>query len=276
MMPRDGMMGIFLQGDTHIYNPQSVVEAMLEGEYHSYWSGTESYSSLKQYIEMNFDGLRDDVVAMLAGEQRKINTASFENDMTSFKNKDDVLTLLIHLGYLGYDSFNRVAFVPNDEIREQFADTIEVGGWKEIASALKKSDSLLSVVLEGDTETVAQLIDEAHMDNTSVLSYNNENALSNVVSIAFYSARRYYKLVREYPSGKGFADLVFIPYKNVDMPALLVELKWDVSADAAINQINDRKYISALDGYSGEIILVGINYDRNTKKHSCEIQYCDY
>ena len=141
---------------------------------------------------------------------------------------------------------------------------------------IKKSDSLLSSVLEGDTETVAQLIDEAHMDNTSVLSYNNENASSNVVSIAFYSARRYYKLVCEYPSGKGFADLVFIPYKNVDMPALLVELKWDVSADAAINQINDRKYISALDGYLGKIILVGINYDRNTKKHSCEIQYYDY
>ena len=119
--------GYILARDTHIYNPQSVVEAMLEGEYHSYWCSTESYSSLKQYIEMNFDGLRDDIVAMLAGEQRKINTALFENDMTSFKNKDDTLTLLIHLGYLGYDSFNRVAFVPNDEIRKQFADTIEVG-----------------------------------------------------------------------------------------------------------------------------------------------------
>ena len=121
--------GYILARDIHIYNPQSVVEAMLEGEYHSYWSGTESYSSLKQYIEMNFDGLRDDVVAMLAGEHRKINTASFENDMTSFKNKDDVLMLLIHLGYLGYDAIEMKVFTPNYEIRQRFVTATTKAIW---------------------------------------------------------------------------------------------------------------------------------------------------
>lgn len=121
--------GYILARDIHIYNPQSVVEAMLEGEYHSYWSSTESYSSLKQYIEMNFDGLRDDVVAMLAGEHRKINTASFENDMTSFKNKDDVLTLLIHLGYLGYDAIEMKVFIPNYEIRQRFVTATTKAIW---------------------------------------------------------------------------------------------------------------------------------------------------
>lgn len=268
--------GYTLAKKTHIYNPQSVVEAMLEGEYCSYWTNTEAYSSLKQYIEMNFDGLKDDIVAMLAGEQRKVNTASFENDMTSFKSKDDVLTLLIHLGYLGYDPDWSKAFVPNMEIREQFASTIAAGGWAVVSDSLKKSDELLDAVLNGDSENVARLIDEAHTDNTSILAYNNENSLSNVISIAFYSARRYYTLIREYPSGKGFADVVFVPYKNVDMPAVVVELKWDVSAGAAIKQIKDRDYVQSLKGYSGRIILVGINYDRNTKKHTCKIENFDY
>jgi RecB family endonuclease NucS len=111
-----------------------------------------------------------------------------------------------------------------------------------------------------------------HSDNTSILSYNDENSLSCVITLAYFSAGKDYTLVREMPAGKGFADIVFLPRRNADKPAMIVELKWDKSADGAVEQIKNKKYINALKDYDGEVLLVGINYDKATKKHSCVIE----
>ena len=119
---------------------------------------------------------------------------------------------------------------------------------------------------------MAKGIDIVHMENTSILSYNDENALSCVITLAYYSARKDYTLIRELPAGKGFADMVFLPRKGSDRPALLVELKWDQSAQGAIDQIKDRRYAGALATYQGEVLLVGINYQKKTKAHSCRIE----
>ena len=123
-----------------------------------------------------------------------------------------------------------------------------------------------------DGEAVAKGLDTVHMDLTSILSYNNENALSCVISMAYYSARTDYTMIRELPTGKGFADLVFLPHKYSDKPAMVVELKWDQSVEAAIKQIKDKNYVKALEQYTGEILLVGVNYDKESKKHQCEIE----
>ena len=192
--------------------------------------------------------------------------------MTTFKSKDDVLTLLIHLGYLGYDPISKKTFIPNEEIRGEFITSINVSRWDEVTVAISNSEALLDATLRKDADTVARAIDKVHSDTTSILTYNNENSLSCVISLAYYSARNYYTLVREMPSGKGFADIVFIPHKNINRPAIVVELKWNSSADAAIEQIRSKNYTDALKGYSGDIILVGINYDKTTKKHSCVIE----
>ena len=256
----------------HIYSPRSVVEAMRREEFDTYWTTTETYESLKGYIKRNFDGLKDDVIIMLGGGRCRINPRSFQNDMTSFQNKDDVLTLLVHLGYLAFDEVKKEVYIPNLEVRTEFADAVEGAGWNEVTKAIRTSDELLEATLHMDADTVAKAIDDVHMDTTSILNYNNENALSCVISLAYFCARDYFTIVREMPSGKGFADMVFIPYRNVDKPAMIIELKWDSSAEGAIDQIRKKEYVRSLAEYKGDILLVGINYDKESKKHQCVIE----
>ena len=255
-----------------IYNPRSVVEAMLEQEFHSYWSKTENYEALKVYIDMNFDGLKDAIVMMLGGESIQINPGTFNNDMTTFHSKDDVLTLLVHLGYLSYNTETKEVSIPNEEVRGEFYNAISTTKWDEVLKAIHDSETLLNKTWQMDEDAVAAGLDVAHMDLTSILSYNNENSLSCVISMAYYSARNNYTMIRELPTGKGFADIVFLPHKDSDKPAMIVELKWDQSAETAISQIKEKQYVSALEKYSGEILLVGINYDKDSKEHQCIIE----
>ena len=258
----------------HIYNPRSVVAAMRNGILSNYWTSTETYEALKIYMDMDFDGLRSDIVRMLGGERVKVNTLSFQNDMRNLETRDDVLTLLIHLGYLGYDSETEEAFIPNKEIMREFENAMSVGGWPEVMRVLKASEKLLEDTLLGDAQSVARGLDRAHMEVASILTYNDENSLACCISLAYYSARKEYRIIRELPSGRGYADVVFLPLPHSARPALVVELKYDRTVNAAIQQIKDRNYTQALDGYVGEILLIGVNYDKDSpdKPHSCIIE----
>ena len=259
----------------HVYNPNSVVNAMLDGEYDSYWSNTVSYGSLKEYICLNFEGLRDLVIQMFAGARCTVDINTFQNDMTSFKSRDDVLTALIHLGYLAYDADTREAYVPNEEVRAAFERAVRDTGWDPVVQAIRDSDSLLRATWNRDADAVAEGIDKVHMGNTSILQYNNENALSCVITLAYYNAANEYTLIREMPSGKGYADIVFLPRRYSTKPALVVELKYDQSAESAVAQIKDRRYPEALREYQGNILLVGISYNKEDKKHECTIEEWD-
>ena len=254
-----------------IYNPKSVVEAMLRGKFNNYWTKTETYEALKVYIDLNQDGLRDKIVQMIAGETVPVNPDKFQNDMTTFYSADDVLTLLVHLGYLTYDEQNRVVWIPNGEVRQEFINSIEDGGWEPVVQAIRSSERLLQATLSGDEQTVAELIEQAHQANASILKYNDENALSCVISLAYYSAQKNYTLHREMPAGKGFADIVFEPNRNCNLPAMIVELKWGHSAEEAVEQIKQKDYLDCLKNYNGEVLLVGINYDKE-KHHTCKIE----
>ena len=258
----------------HIYNPKSVVEAMTCRDCSNYWTSTETYEALKIYMEMDFDGLRAEIVQMLGGGRVRVNTRSFQNDMRNFNTKDDVLTLLIHLGYLGYDSNEKEAFIPNKEIIEEFENAMSVGGWPNVMNVLKASEKLLEDTMRGDAESVAKELDKAHSEVASILTYNDENSLGCAIGLAYYSARKDYKLIRELPAGKGYADIAFLPLPHTNKPAMVVELKYDRSVSAAIQQIKDRQYMQALEGYTGEILLVGVNYNKANpdKPHSCVIE----
>ena len=255
-----------------IYNPRSVVMSMTGHDYDNYWTSTETYEALKIYIEMNFDGLKDKVTQLIAGEKIEINPGKFQNDMTTLRSADDIFTLLVHLGYLTYDFYTKQVWIPNSEVAQEFINSIEDGGWEEVVKAIKSSDELLKATLNCDEEKVAELIDKAHSDNTSILKYNDENSLSCVISLAYYSARKTYTIERELPAGKGYADLVFKPRKNNSNPAMIVELKYDKSAEGALEQIKKKQYTDCLKDYSGEILLVGINYDKENKSHNCRIE----
>ncbi len=256
----------------HIYNPYSVVNAIMDGEYDNYWSNTASYESLREYISMNFEGLRDLVVQMFAGARCIVDIGTFQNDMTSFKSRDDVLTALIHLGYLAYDVTTGEAYVPNEEVRAAFVRAVKDMDWEPVIQALKDSGRLLKATWDQDADLVAECIDKVHRENTSILQYNNENALSCVITLAYYNAVNEYTLIREMPSGKGYADMVFLPRRYSTRPALIIELKYGQSAESAIAQIKERQYTETLRDYHGNILLVGISYDRDSKKHYCIIE----
>ena len=256
-----------------IYNPKSVVTALLSGKFSNYWTKTASYEALRLYFDMNFDALKDTIIQLLAGQRKVIDIETFTNDMSTFKSCDDILTLLIHLGYLGYDFKTKETFIPNKEIRDEFVRSIKATGWNEVVNAIQASDNLLKAVWNGDSDIVARMVEQAHYE-TSIIKYNDENALSCVISLAFFSAREFYEIRREMPAGKGFADMSFLPRKNhPEKPAMIVELKWGKSALEAMRQIESKNYTEILKDYKGNALLVGINYDKDTKSHECMIKH---
>ena len=269
---REWYDGYHFENCESVYNPRSVVNAMLFGAIRNYWNMTESFEALQTYIDMNFDGLKDDVLSMLAGEHIPVNTGNFTNDMTTFRDENDVLTLLSHLGYLSCDSKEQSVCIPNNEIQSEYVNAVSVSDWGEVSKALKHSADLLHAIWKENEQAVAEGMERAHFE-TSHLQYNDENALSYTISLALYAARNFYTFHRELSGGKGFADLVFIPRKRfMDKPALVVELKWDKDAAGAITQIREKEYCRSLEEYHGKLLLVGINYDKKTKEHSCKIE----
>ena len=262
----------YLIDGMHMYNPNSVSMAINYQDFDSYWRNTSAFGTINTFITMNYAGLKEDVLAMLAGEKVMVNTECFQNDLTEIHSKDDALTALIHLGYLGYDKDMLSAYIPNYEVSKAFQSALQTGDWKEIAASISRCDELLIATINKNAEKVAELIELAHETYTSVLKYNDENSLSCVLTMAYFTAPAYYNIIREMPSGKGFADFVFLPRANAgNRPAMIVELKHNKTADAAITQIREKRYCGALSGYKGKILLVGINYDAE-KHHTCIIE----
>lgn len=224
-------------GDVSVYCPKSIHECMTRHNFANYWSETETYEALKIYIDMNFDGLKDAVIELLAGKEIEVDTTSFQNDMTTFSNRDDVLTLFVHLGYLGFRFDRKTVYIPSREVYDSFVTSVKNADWHETSLALINSTKLLEATWNKDAKAVSHYIEEAHL-HTSILQYNDENALSYTIMLAYYRARDYYTLVREMPTGKGFCDIAFLP-KDHDHPAMLIELKCDHDADTAIRQIKE-------------------------------------
>ena len=276
--------GYTFEDSLHLFNPNSVVKAIQRKKFSSYWTQTETFESLRRYIDLNMAGLRDEVVKLIAGNEVVVNTSRFHNDMTTFETKNDVLTLLIHLGYLAIipdSDLKRVdndrifaVHIPNEEIRKEFRNiTEENKNYPGIYALISQSLDLLDKIYEMDSKAVAEAFDLAHQDHTSILKYNDENSLSCVISLALNLASvDLYNVHRELPAGKGFADMVFLPKQGVDKPALLVELKYDKSAQTAIDQIKQKNYGRIFRDYKGEVLVVGINYDKDTKEHQCFIE----
>ncbi len=261
----------------HIYNPNSVVNAATYKKFISYRTKTETFESLQEYIDMNMEGLRDDIVKLIAGEDVIVDVSTFSNDMVTFHSKDDVLTLLIHLGYLaikGSTNLGVIVHIPNEEIKLEFKTCVKNNNrYAGVYDLIKNTDVLLNDIWSLNSEAVAKIFDEAHQDHTSILTYNNENSLANVIAISlFLSTTNTYNVVRELPTGKGYADLVYLPKPGVNKPALLIELKYDKSAQTAITQIKEKNYLQFFKDYKGEVLLVGINYSKDTKTHQCIIE----
>ena len=264
--------GYQIGDEPSMFNPNSVMQALRSRRCRSYWASTGAFDAVANYIHMNFEGLKDDIIKMLAGGRGKVNTTKFQNDMSIVRSRDDVLTVLIHLGYLSYDWRKKECYIPNLEVEGEMSNAVETTDWTNVVKALEDSEQLLQATLDGDCEAVARGIDVAHDENTSILSYNNENSLACVLSIAYFYARNDYIIHRELATGKGFADLVLIPRKNVDSPAIVIELKYDKAVDTAIAQIKHRQYPAKIAQYTDNLLLVGITYNTTSKQHECRIE----
>jgi len=266
--------GYFIDWGTPIYNPRSVKTSLINGHFSNYWNKTETYESVKDYIMLDFDGLSEKVTSLIAGNSIEINERSFANDMGTFSSADEVLTLLVHLGYLSYNFDEKKVRIPNEEVKGEFVSSIKtLNNWNHVVNAIKNSQKLLQAIWDGNADFVADGVGKVHEQNTSILAYNDENSLSCIIALALYSATEYYWTIRELPTGKGYSDIVFIPRKkHADKPALVVELKWDKSIESAIDQIKTKNYPSALTEYQGNLLLVGINYNKSDKIHECVIE----
>jgi hypothetical protein len=263
----------YVYKDLHVYSPLSVVDAIALDSFSTHWGKTETYEALKMPLNLNFDGLKDDILRLMAHDRVVISTTRFQNDMSTFSSADDVLTLLVHLGYLAFDASRSEVFIPNNEIREEFKNAVEDSSWAGVSKLLLASRKLLEDTLSLDAKKIERAIQEAHNEHSSILKYNDENSLCCVVSMAYYAAFEHYIVLRELASGKGFIDLLFLPKPlHLDKPAILVELKCDKTAKGAIEQVKEKNYTEKIQQYTGKIILVGINYDRETKMHSCVVE----
>ena len=261
-----------------IYSPLSVVESMTTGIIKNYWNKTETFEALSEFISMNQDGLKDAIMVLMDGGKVKVDTSTYQNDMTTFTGRDDVLSLLIHLGYLGFDDEKSEVYIPNREILDEFKAATKDGEWVAAFEAFRISLELIQATWAEDTDKVAELLEKAH-NRADNKTYNDEAALSYAILYAYYAAEKYYTMLPELDTGKGYADRVYIPRPQyADKPVLIIELKYEKDADGAIAQIKRQQYPDRLETYKGNILLVGINYNKDAKNtgtdykhHTCEI-----
>lgn len=258
-----------------VYNPNSVMQAIENDDFDSYWTETSAAEGLMEYICKGYSGLTKTVAELIGGVNVKVNTNGFANDLVTFKGKDDVLTLMIHLGYLSYNSEKGTVHIPNEEIKLEFQKSIREVNHRETIKRLEESDRLFLDTLEENEEAVAAQIEKVHREETAPLHYNKEDSLRSVIKLAYYTYRDHYLQWEELPAGIGYADIVYLPKRDSDWPALVIELKWNESAEGAIAQIEKKKYPESLENFGGDILLVGISYNKEApageRKHTCKI-----
>lgn len=257
------------------YNPNSVMKALQYHCFDSYWTESSASESLMGYINLNYDGLLKIVTDLIGGTSVPVLTTGFANDLKTFRDRNDVLTLLIHLGYLAYDSKTKTARIPNEEIRMEFSRAIRTTRKDETIRRLLESDKLIEDIIHMDEDAVAAQIEKIHAEE-SPLHYNSEQSLRSTIKRALFSAYDNFMLFEEFRGGAGFADVVYLPKHDAELPILMIKLKWDMSTDTALNQIRSPNYPAAFESCGSAILLVGINYDKNAKPgerhHTCRIE----
>ena len=267
--------GYVIGREKSMFNPNSVMLSILYRTYDSFWSRTASFMAIEKYLNIDADQVRTKIISMMNGEEVTVRVSSFRNDMKNIETSDDVLTLLAHLGYLSYNPETKSVRIPNTEVTEEFENAVRFAGWNELSKAVGKSLQLLDDTINLRENKVARAFDDYHFEASSLLEFNDENSMRCAITLAYYAAKPFYKIFHELPTGKGFADMVFIPLPKSTRPAIVVELKYDKTADSAIDQIKRKEYPKSLVGFSKKIVLCGINYNKTTSKHEVVMEVID-
>ncbi len=256
----------------HIFNPTSVMLAIRKHRFDNYWSQTSSFEAIRNYINMDFDGVKQTIENLLMGNEESVPVLNYGNDRNDINSRDELFALLTHYGYFAYNNYTQTIHIPNQEVRAELLQVVKTGNRPELVRLIKDSDTLLEATLAMDEKYVAEALDTFHSQYTTPRFYNNEQALRALVRYAYIGATGSFVPMEELPTGKGFADVAFIPVQPSGKPVILVELKYADTADTAIQQIKDRRYPEKLVPFTDHLLLVGISYDRETKKHSCKME----
>jgi hypothetical protein len=267
--------GYIIGEEKSMFNPNSVMMSILYRTYDSFWSRTASFMAIEKYLNIDADQVRTKIISMMNGEEVTVRVSSFRNDMKNIETSDDVLTLLAHLGYLSYNPDTQTVRIPNTEVSSEFKNTVRFAGWNELSKAVGQSLQLLDDTINLRENKVARAFDDYHFEASSLLEFNDENSMRCAITLAYYAAKPFFKIFHELPTGKGFADMVFIPLPKSTRPAIVVELKYDKTADSAIDQIKRKEYPKSLKGFSKKIVLCGINYNKTTSKHEVVMEVVD-
>ncbi len=263
--------GYNLKNVGSVYNPNSVMSALYDRTFDSYWSQSSAADNLLDFISRDVAGLRSTILELMGGVEIEIDTTGYNNDLT-YTTRDAALTMLVHLGYLAYNQDTKRVRIPNEEIRMEFARTIRDDKNPETMKRVQESCQLIMDTIQGNSSAVAEQIRKVHRETTNPLNANSEDSLRAVIQIAYFAYKDYFLKLEELPTGEGYADIVYLAKPGKGVPSLLVELKWNKSAEGAIHQIKEKHYPAALEGYGGELLLVGINYDKKSKEYKCRIE----
>ena len=260
-----------------LYNPRSIICAVSDNQLGSYWTGSGPYDEIFYYIKGNIDEVREDFILMISGEHIEAKVQEYAATAEELTTKNQIYSAMVIYGLLTYEDGE--VFIPNRELMYKYNElllTNESLGY--VYRLAKESERMLKATLAGDTQTMAEILEYAHNTESPILSYNNEIELSAIVNLVYLAARDKYRVEREDKAGKGYVDFIFYPEKK-NISAIILELKVDASPEEAIQQIKDKQYILRFKGklaekakYTGEILLVGINYNKETKMHSCKIE----
>lgn len=263
-----------------LYNPRSIICALSDNQLGSYWTGSGPYDEIFYYIKGNINKIKEDFILMISGERIEAKIQEYAATAEELTTKNQVYSAMVIYGLLTYEDGE--VFIPNRELMYKYNElllTNESLGY--VYRLAKESQRMLKATLTGDIQTMAEILEYAHNTESPILSYNNEIELSAIVNLVYLAARDKYRVEREDKAGKGYVDFIFYPEKK-NSPAIILELKVDSSPEEAIQQIKDKQYILRFKGklaeesrYTGDILLVGINYDKETKKHTCKIEHTD-
>ncbi|MDE6912718.1 MAG: ATP-binding protein [Lachnospiraceae bacterium] len=268
---REWYNGYLSSTGERIYNPRSVVLALMNGYCQSYWARTGKMDEVLFFLKYNIGEVRDDVVKMVDGSSVWIDIEKeFSAGQALLSNRKDIYSAMIIYGLLSYSDGE--LRIPNKELMIEFQNALEDDEFGYVAELVRNSSAVLEATLNKKSDIVASYLHDVHNSELPILKYNDENSLSCVVTLEYLSARNKYKVEREQKSGKGFVDFIFYP-KRKNLPGIVLELKADSTPEMAIAQIKDKEYCEKLKKENiTQILAVGINYDTKEKEHQCVIE----
>lgn len=261
-----------------LYNPRSVVMSLWNNNLGNYWTSSGPYDEIYYYIENNIDAVRDDLAVMVSGREVPVKIREYAATSQNLSTREEIFSAMVVYGFLSYEN-GRVS-IPNKELMDRFADMLQkeksLGYVYQLA---KESGRMLTATLNGDTQTMTEILELAHDTEAPLLNYNNETELTAVVNLVYLAARDMYRVEREDKAGKGFVDFIFYPVVDRSADCIILELKVGHTPEEAIHQIRGKNYALRFQGklgekskYTGRILAVGISYDKEKKRHLCKIE----